>query len=173
MFDAGKGVAKDYAIAAKWFKAAADQGDVKSHYNLASMYKHGDGVPQDYAEAARLYRMAAEGGHVKALNNLASLYLSGKGVAADPSMAANLFFKAATQGHPSAQFNLGLMYRDGNGVTKDLVKSHMWLNIARENGVGKASEKMAAIEGAMSQADISAAVEKAKSCFQSKYQTCQ
>ena len=64
------------------------------------------------------------------------------------------------------------MYRDGNGVTQDLILSHMWFNIARENGVAKAAEKMAAVEGSMTEAQIKAAVQKAGACFNSKYKTC-
>jgi hypothetical protein len=52
--------------AAKWYRMAAEQGDVDSQNRLAALYLAGDGVPQDYAEAARWYRKAADQGDIEA-----------------------------------------------------------------------------------------------------------
>ena len=46
--------------AAKWYRRAAEQGNLLAQADLADMYKEGKGAPQDYAEAAKWYRRAAE-----------------------------------------------------------------------------------------------------------------
>jgi TPR repeat protein len=39
--------AQDYAEAVKWYRKAAEQGDVKAQSNLGVMYASGQGVKQD------------------------------------------------------------------------------------------------------------------------------
>lgn len=80
MHDAGEGVIKNPALAAKWFHKAAEQGHVEAQYNLATMYDSGHGVTQDYTEAVRWYRAAAEQGYSSAQKNLAVKYGLGQGV---------------------------------------------------------------------------------------------
>ena len=54
----------------RWYRIAAEQGDVGAQYNLGVMYADGEGVPEDDAEAVRWYRIAAEQGDVGAQYNL-------------------------------------------------------------------------------------------------------
>ena len=82
LYDSGHGVAQDYAEAARWYRKAADQGDVAAQFNVGVMYERGQGVPQDYAEAARWYRKAADQGYAAAQGNLGNLYAHGQGVIA-------------------------------------------------------------------------------------------
>ena len=56
------GVRRDYGEAAKWYRAAADQGHAVSQYVLGLQYAIGQGVEQDYAKAAEWMRRAAEQG---------------------------------------------------------------------------------------------------------------
>ncbi len=67
MYYIGRGVEKDHAEAAKWFRQAADSGHARAAANLAGMYERGDGVPQDYAEALRLLEGGTAGGDVTCL----------------------------------------------------------------------------------------------------------
>ena len=53
MYRKGLGVPQDYAEAARWHRASAEQGTARAQYNLGYMFDTGLGVPQDYAEAAR------------------------------------------------------------------------------------------------------------------------
>jgi hypothetical protein len=69
----GKGIAEDDAEAARWYRKAAEQGQVEAQYNLGLMYDYGEGVVEDDAEAARWYRKAAEQGEVDAQNRLTEL----------------------------------------------------------------------------------------------------
>ena len=41
-------VSRRIMTAVKWYKLAAQQGNVKAHYNLGVSYDPGEGVPQDY-----------------------------------------------------------------------------------------------------------------------------
>ena len=50
----------------KWWRSAAEQGDVDAQYNLGIMYNNGQGVPENKAEAVNWYRLAAEQGNAPA-----------------------------------------------------------------------------------------------------------
>lgn len=62
MYDYALGVPKDLALAAKWYKYAADYGHAQGQYNFATMVETGDGVTKDEVEAYKYYRLAAAQG---------------------------------------------------------------------------------------------------------------
>jgi TPR repeat protein len=71
----GKGIAKDYAEAAKWWRAAAIRENAEAQYNLGLCHYLGQcGMTQDYAKGMALYRQAAANGHddAKALLEISS-----------------------------------------------------------------------------------------------------
>ena len=117
-----EGVPEDHVEAARWYRMAAEQGDVQAQFNLAEMYSTGEGVPEDDAEAARWYRMAAEQGEIHAQFNLGSSH----------SVAEILrwYRMAAEQCDAQAQFNLGAMYDEGEGVAKDDVEAARWYRMS-------------------------------------------
>ena len=50
---------KDYAEAVKWFRMAAEQGDVMAQFNLGVMYENfGQGVPEDDMRAYAWFNLA-------------------------------------------------------------------------------------------------------------------
>jgi S1-C subfamily serine protease len=105
LYEAGKGVVRDYGESIKWYGKAADQyrkaaeqGDDRAQCNLGLMYLNGQGVPQDYAEAAKWYRKAAE------------------------------------QGQVNSQYNLGVQYSKGQGVPQNDVEAYIWLSLAAAQG---------------------------------------
>jgi uncharacterized protein len=134
MYYRGEGVRQDYAEAARWYRKAAEQGNVVSQVNLADLYRDGKGVPQDYAEAARWYRKAAEQGDTHAQVNLADLYRDGKGVPQDYAEAVRWFSRPAEQGYPASQFDLGVLYEKGQGVPQDYAQAATWYRKASEQG---------------------------------------
>ena len=84
MYEQGLGVKTDFAAAAKWYHAAAEQGDAAAQMNIATLYEDGlDGLPQDYAAALKWYGAAFEQGEWDAANSLARLYAEGLGVPQD------------------------------------------------------------------------------------------
>ncbi|ACP25480.1 beta-lactamase HcpD precursor [Sinorhizobium fredii NGR234] len=130
-YKGSSGVRRDHAMAAKWYRTAAEQGHVKAQVNLGSLYFEGEGVPQDYVEAARWFRKAAEDGNAAmAQYNLAMIYAHGMGVVANPVEAAHWYRKAAEQGDAAAQLQLGLMYERGEGVPRDAALAADWLQKA-------------------------------------------
>lgn len=70
MFYEGLGVPKNYILALKWYKKAAEHGNVQAMYSLGGMYYYGDGIEDDDAEAAKWYKRAAERGHKDAAQML-------------------------------------------------------------------------------------------------------
>jgi len=63
----GKGVAKDKAMAIKWFRKAAKNGHAEGQFLLEMMYYYGEEVRQDSAKAIKWVRKAAEQGHTEAM----------------------------------------------------------------------------------------------------------
>jgi TPR repeat protein len=55
-------VPQNYAEAVKWFRLAADQGNLDAQLNLGRKYTFGVGVPQNHAEAFKWFRLAADRG---------------------------------------------------------------------------------------------------------------
>jgi tetratricopeptide (TPR) repeat protein len=94
---------KDYAEALRWYRQAADQGDVVAQVKIGFLYHNGLGVAQDYGEALRWYRKAADQGNAVAQHNLALQYYNGWGVAQDRDQAQAWMKKAAAGGNENAK----------------------------------------------------------------------
>ena len=62
MFSSGRGASQDYGEAVKWYRKAADQGQVGAMEELGRIYERGWGTAKSPAEAARWYRKAADQG---------------------------------------------------------------------------------------------------------------
>ena len=124
----------NYAEAVKWWRKAAEQGNLYGQYNLGVCYKEGQGVSQDYAEALKWYRKAAEQGHGKAQYQVGYAYATGQEVSQDYAEAVRWYRKAAEQGHMSAQNNLANCYYNGNGVTQDYAEAMKWYRKSAEQG---------------------------------------
>jgi len=103
MFERGTLVSQDFAAAARWYRRAADLGNVAAMFHLAAMYDQGRGVPMDHGEAARWYGKAAAARYGPAEYRLGLMYESGDGVPADRTRAAALFKAAAKHGIDAAR----------------------------------------------------------------------
>jgi TPR repeat protein len=73
MYDNGRGVVQSDAEAVKWYRKAADQGNVSAQLNLGFMYGNGRGVAQSDAEAVKWHRKAAQQGDQEAKDALKRL----------------------------------------------------------------------------------------------------
>ena len=109
----GQGVKQDYADAARWYRKAADKGDVAAEVNLASLYLRGAGVSKSDHEASIWLRKGAEEGTVYAQAMLAYLLSEGRGVKQDYAEAAEWYRKAANQGDVGAQTRLADLLANG------------------------------------------------------------
>jgi hypothetical protein len=67
------GVAKDYVMAAWWYRKAADQGYAPAQNDLGLCYENGFGVPRDTVRAYVWYNLAAAQRQKAAIQNLALL----------------------------------------------------------------------------------------------------
>jgi hypothetical protein len=110
MYNAGKGVAQDYAEVVRYCRKGADQGDATAQSCMGFSYFHGRGVAQDYGESVRWYRKAADQGLANAQYALGYMYHRGYGVPRDHAEAVRWFRKAADQGDVTAQSYLGVRY---------------------------------------------------------------
>ncbi len=108
--------ANNLPLAYKEFRAAAEEGDADSQFNVGLMFEQGIGVGKDEKEAVAWYRKSAEQGNSAAQYNLAVLYENGRGTAVDFAQANEWYRKASAQGDPLAIGNLGMLYVRGQGV---------------------------------------------------------
>ena len=69
----GNGVTQSYTEAVKWYRKAADQGNMYAQYNLGLCYEYGTGVTQSRTEAVKWYQKAARQGQSEAQNRLREL----------------------------------------------------------------------------------------------------
>ena len=97
MFAQGHGVPQDDALAAAWYRKAADQGIADAQFDLGVMYAQGHGVAQDHARAIEWLRKAADQGYAVAQSNLGGMYEQGHGVVQDYAQALAWYRKAADQ----------------------------------------------------------------------------
>lgn len=108
LFEQGRGIGKDAAKAAEWYRRAAGQGYVKARFNLGVLLST-PGPLHDDAEAAKWYRMAAEQGDARAQFNLALCHIEGRGVPRDDIEAETWLHRAAGQGHAKAAIAFDLL----------------------------------------------------------------
>ena len=95
-YSTGKGVAKDYVEAVKWFRKAAEKGNAVGQSHVGGAYYKGEGVDKDYAEAVKWFRMAGAQGDVVALFRLGMCYAAGRGVAVN-NVEAYAFFNLVSE----------------------------------------------------------------------------
>lgn len=104
----------DLDRAVRFYKSAADRGDLRAMVSLAQLLETGNGVPLDPDGARSLYERAAEGGSPDAMINLAVSLFQGDGGAPDPERAIALLRRAAEAGSAKAVFNLGVLAQEGS-----------------------------------------------------------
>ena len=146
LYEIGRGVAKDDAQAAKWYRKAADQGVAEAQFNLALLYKSGRGVPKDLTEASNWMRKSADQGNAKAQFNLGVMYEKGEGLPKNDVEAIRWFTAAAEQGDATAQLNLGFMFANGQGVKPNDVEAYKWWLIAAAQGQQAAKKNCEILE---------------------------
>lgn len=145
----GRGVANDFAEAAKWYRLSADKGFALAQYRLGNFLEKGTGVAPNIGEAKRYYEMAANAGNASAMHNLAVIYASGKDGVQDYAKAVEWFTQAAEYGVSDSQFNLAILNARGNGTAQDLVASYKWFAIAAKGGDTDAAQKRDEVANAL------------------------
>lgn len=90
---------KNFTEAFKWFKIAADKGNVKAAAILGAMCYNGEGVSKNETEGFKWYKLAAEGDYLEAKHNVGLFYAAGKGVQANYHEARKWLKEAAKEGY--------------------------------------------------------------------------
>lgn len=82
--------------AAKYYKIAADNGQINAMNNYALMIDNGEGVKMNKEEAAKYYKIAADKGDINAIYNYGVMLYEGEGVSINKEEAIRyLIFKNA------------------------------------------------------------------------------
>ena len=77
----------------RWYRAAAEQGNIDGIAGLAEMYAKGDGVDQDFDKARELYIEAGEAGHAASIRILIAAYAAG-GLGVEQDLEQLAYWKA-------------------------------------------------------------------------------
>jgi uncharacterized protein len=134
-YEAGTDTDVNKVEAAKWYRKAADQGNIEAMFRLARIVGEGaQGVKKSPELAAKLYESAARQGHVEAQNWLGYSYQHGLGIQQSDTSAVEWYKKAADAGLAVARNNLGLMYLNGKGVPRDYGKAFVLFEQAAKQG---------------------------------------
>jgi len=130
----GHGIARDSALAVRWFAIAAGRGHLMARNMLGRCHEHGWGCPADVSLAAGHYRLAAEAGLDWAMYNYANLLATGRGVPPDQSQALSLYRRAAELGHAKSMNLLGRYLEEGRYCPADPVAARQWYRRSAEGG---------------------------------------
>lgn len=134
-YDVGKGAPQDRSNAMKWYRVAAEGGNVEAQNSLGSMFQEG----KEYRDALFWYEKAASQGHAQATNSAAYLYDTGLGTPQDRHKGFELYSRAADLGWAEAMWNIANMYGAGQLGKVDERMACVW--IVRASRFSGAREK--------------------------------
>jgi len=100
-----------------------------------------------FEDAVPLLKLGADKGNVLAQATYADLLLNGVGVDANSEAAIKLYEMAADKSYAPAQYALGTVYAEGAGVEADPVQATIWFKRALDNGLERARDQLASLEG--------------------------
>jgi TPR repeat protein/tRNA A-37 threonylcarbamoyl transferase component Bud32 len=133
-YRAGRGVIRDPAEAARWYRKAAEQGSDVGQYELGVMLENGLGVARDPNAAVSWYRKSADQGYARAQYALGRAYENGLATPTNYVLAAEWYGKAADQNLAGAQYSLARLYLQGRGVFRDTAKAQALLQKSADAG---------------------------------------
>ena len=142
MYYSGTGVPKDYSMAARWYRKAADQGDHKAetwYEKILKLTGSGNGAGETGKGQDEAAHEHADAGSAFLVGEN---YYYGRGVRQDYSKAAEYYRKAAAYGHAEAQFRLGCMFQWGQGVSENLSEAYRLCRSAAEHGYAPAQHQL-------------------------------
>ncbi|MBT5968598.1 MAG: sel1 repeat family protein [Nitrospina sp.] len=113
---------KEFTTALQLFTDLANRGMAEAQINLGMMFESGQGVLQNFDEAIKWYQLAASQGLIKAQEKL------------------NLLVSKAAAAQ--VNFGLGVAFEKGQGVPQDIMEAIRWYQLAADQGLIKAQEKL-------------------------------
>ncbi len=142
--------------AVRWYKQAANAGDINAQLFVAAAYLYGLGVKKNTDVASHYYIDAAKSGNALAQFALAENFLDSKN-SSNNKLGLIWLNKSAANGNPKALTRLAQIYLIGKIVTKDVNKASELLNQAIDKNYAPAMLEMGGI--ALAQGDSNKAVE--------------
>ena len=119
MYESGKGVPQDNALAEKWYLSAAMKGNTLAQCNLGNLYENGNGVAKNASQAVVWYRKAAERGDAKGAYFLGDMCFFGWGMEKNEAEGVGWYLKSAYLGNTNAQYQLGQCFSKGTWLPKN------------------------------------------------------
>ena len=136
----------NYAVAAEWYKKAAEQNYPEAQMALADLYNYGK-LDRNYNEAVKWYSRAATNGsgNVKAMGMLGSLYHDNhENFPHDHAQSARWFRMAAEKGDTGAGYELALLLLDGE-IPHNQPEAETLLKKAADEGNANAAIRLAGL----------------------------
>jgi TPR repeat protein len=161
--------AADYALAADFYRRAAEKGDAPAQDMLSWLLLEGEIIAADPAEARIWAERAAEAGVATSMTRLGMLYHNAVGVERDPQKAAHWWQLGAEKGDADAQAMLGAALHMGSGLARDGVAALSWLIRAMHGGSALAGPFIGPAKAALSSAEIAEAEQRAAAMPASGY----
>ena len=127
----GRGVAQDFAEAAKWYRTAAGQGNAYAMNNLGVMYENGQGVAQGSRGGGEVFSRGSRAGQRGCAVEPRAHVRHRTRVPQDFAEALKWYRQAADQGDARAQFNVGRFHSQGHGVPVDHAEAIKWFRHGR------------------------------------------
>lgn len=140
LYSQGRGVQKNEAEAANWFRKAAEQGLPQACFNLGRAYQLGHGVKASDEEALKWYGKAAAQ-HVPEAEFAVGMLT----VERNPREGMKWVRKAARQGLPGAEAFLGIAYEKGIEVKRNERTAAKWYLLGANHGDPLAQTHLAAL----------------------------
>jgi len=132
----GEIIDKNEEEAIRWYKLAAEQGNMYAQSNLSGYYYE----KEDFEEAFKYALESAKQGYTEAETSVGDMYAKGEGIKPDTVQAMYWYQKAAEQGgDPYGQGKLGFIYYYGRtGIPVDYKKALFWFtkSASQNNVVG-------------------------------------
>ena len=167
MYSHGEGVARNAREAARWYEAAARQGDVDAAFALGFLLYYGEGetgdpsaVAANPSEAAKWMVQAARAGNPSAEYFLGHMFMTGIGAAKDDAAARHWLGEAANAGLPAAQVEFGVVLARA-GDTQSSLEAYKWVDIAAKQHYPGAEQNRAVIAERLNGPDVQRAKELA------------
>jgi|GEM_PF-5566134 len=116
LYQSGRGVAFDQAMALNHYQQAAKGGSPEAAFNLGNLYRRGDSVAQSDAVACDWYRKAAAANLAAAQNAMGYMLAMGRGVKKDNKEALRWLNLAAAANDELAKKNIPLLQAGKGGL---------------------------------------------------------
>jgi uncharacterized protein len=114
----------------------ARQGDLKSQWLLADLYKIGLCVPQNDQEAFEWVKKAADEGYIDAMRDVATFFMTGVGTTINIDQAKSYYLKAVEKNDGESAKLLGSIYENGDSTAQDFNQAIKFYKLSCDLGNG-------------------------------------